>query len=451
MTNLIVEVSKYVMILLMAVYTYANFRYFSVRDEERGRRISRRQNGAMFAIHFLAYLVMYLSREDPELKSRLAAFYCAQAAFFLCYICFSRLIYRNIARLLVNNSCMLLCTGFIMLTRLSLDAGMERALRQFAIAVWAAMVSWLVPWVMSRFWQLYRFAWAYAGIGLGALLLVFLVGNESFGAQLSLTFGGFSLQPSEFVKITFVFFAASMFYQGVNFKRVALTTAAAAAHVVILVLSRDLGSALIFFITYVLMLFAASGNWFYLGSGLGLGAGASVLSYRIFDHVRRRVEAWRNPWADIDNTGYQITQSLFAIGTGGWFGMGLCQGMPWKIPVVEKDFIFAAVSEEMGGIFALCLLLICLGCFIQCMMTAARMQAAFYKLIAFGLGIEYMVQVFLNVGGVTKFIPSTGVTLPFVSYGGSSLVSTFLLFGIIQGLYIIKENDEEESGWQKKS
>ena len=219
----------------------------------------------------------------------------------------------------------------------------------------------------------------------------------------------------------------------------------AAAHVIVLVLSRDLGSALIFFITYVLMLFAASGNWFYLGSGIGLGVGASAAAYRLFDHVQRRVEAWRNPWADIDNTGYQITQSLFAIGTGGWFGMGLCQGMPWRIPVVEKDFIFSAISEEMGGIFAICLLLICLGCFIQCMMTAARMQAVFYKLIAFGLGVEYLVQVFLNVGGVTKFIPSTGVTLPFVSYGGSSLVSTFVLFGIVQGLHIIKENDVEDA------
>ena len=119
-----------------------------------------------------------------------------------------------------------------------------------------------------------------------------------------------------------------------------------------------------------------------------------------------------------------ITQSLFAIGTGGWFGMGLCQGMPNRIPVVEKDFIFAAISEEMGAIFAICVLLICLGCFIQFMMIATQMQAMFYKIIAVGLGMEYVVQVFLTVGGVTKFIPSTGVTLPFVSYGGSSIVTT---------------------------
>jgi len=215
-------------------------------------------------------------------------------------------------------------------------------------------------------------------------------------------------------------------------------------YVLILVLSKDLGGALILFVSYVLMLFIATGNWLYLTGGLGLGCGAAVAAYHLFDHVKRRVAAWKNPWADIDNTGYQITQSLFAIGTGGWFGMGLCQGMPGKIPVVEKDFIFAAISEEFGGIFAICLLLICLGCFIQFMMIASRMQAMFYKLIAFGLGIQYVTQVFLTVGGVTKFIPSTGVTLPFVSYGGSSIVSTFMLFAMIQGLYIIKRNDEEE-------
>jgi len=124
--------------------------------------------------------------------------------------------------------------------------------------------------------------------------------------------------------------------------------------------------------------------------------------------------------------------------------MGLYQGMPEKIPVVEKDFIFAAISEELGGIFGVCLILICLGCFLQFMLIAVNMQAMFYKLIAFGLGIVYITQVFLAVGGVIKFIPSTGVTLPFISYGGSSMVSTFLLFQIVQGLYILKRNEEDE-------
>lgn len=444
MTNLIVEVSKYLMILLMAVYTYANFRYFSLKDMGRKQRVCAGQNRAMYAIHFLAYAVMYLKTENDGVRLMLIAFYAAQVVFFLCYIYLYRFLYRNVSRLLVNNTCMLLCVGFIMLSRLSLDKGLDKAVRQYVIVVISACLAWAIPYIMERVWQLYKLQWLYAGVGILVLFIVYAAGNESFGAQLSLTIGGISIQPSEFVKLTFVFFTASMFYQSTDFRAVAAATAVAAVHVLIMVLSKDLGGALIFFTTYLLMLFVATSNWFYLGFGTLLGTGAAVGAYQMFAHVRRRVLAWSNPWADIDNKGYQITQSLFAIGTGGWFGMGLCQGMPGKIPVVEKDFIFAAVSEEMGGIFAICVLLICLGCFIQFMMIAASMQAVFYKLIAFGLGIEYISQVFLTVGGVTKFIPSTGVTLPFVSYGGSSILSTFILFGIIQGLYILKRNDEEE-------
>ena len=123
--------------------------------------------------------------------------------------------------------------------------------------------------------------------------------------------------------------------------------------------------------------------------------------------------------------------------------MGLYQGMPKKIPVVDKDFVFAAISEEMGALFAICVLLICLGCFLQFIMIACEMEAAFYRLLAFGLGMMYATQVFLAVGGTLKFIPSTGVTLPFVSYGGSSVVSTWLMFGVIQGLYVLKRQDAE--------
>lgn len=439
MINLIVDISKYLMILLAAVYTYLNFHYFGV-GEERKKQICGRQNVMMFLIHMLAYLIIYLKTEDAGML----VFYGAQVVFFLCYIYLYRLFYRNVSRLLVNNMCMLLSVGFIMMTRLS----MARAERQFIIVVISAAVTWLIPFIIDRAWQLSRIPWVYGVLGLALLTVVYLLGTNSYGAQLSLSLGSVSFQPSEFVKISFVFFIATMFYRSVDLKNVAVTTAVAALHVLVLVLSRDLGSALIFFATYIFMLFVATSNWLYLGAGILSGSGAAVVASRLFSHVQVRVEAWINPWADIDNRGYQITQSLFAIGTGGWFGMGLYQGMPKKIPVVEKDFIFAAISEELGGIFALCVLLICLGCFLQFMMIASRMQATFFKLLAFGLGMVYIIQVFLTVGGVTKFIPSTGVTLPLVSYGGSSILSTFIIFGVIQGLYILKRNEEEEDGYE---
>lgn len=436
MTNLIIETSKYLMILLMACYTYFNFRFFSFHDLRKKRAVCARQNQAMFMLHLLAYLIIYLKTEEI----RVPLFYAAQVVFFLAYIYLYRLFYRNVSRLLVNNACMLMCVGLIMLTRISLN----RAIRQFIIIAASAVITWLVPLIIDHVWQLSRGAWLYAVLGLALLGVVCVTGTTTFGAQLSLEIHGISFQPSEFVKITFVFFAAAMFYRSTDFKQVVITTAVAAAHVLILVASKDLGSALLFFVTYIFMLFVATSNWLYLGAGLGSGGIAAFGAYLLFPHVRTRVSAWANPWADIERDGYQIAQSLFAIGTGGWFGMGLYQGMPYKIPVVEKDFIFAAISEELGGIFALCVVLICIGCFLQFMMVAGTLQASFFKLIAFGLGIVYITQVFLTVGGVTKFIPSTGVTLPFVSYGGSSIFSTFILFNIIQGLYILKRNEEEE-------
>lgn len=436
MANLITNISKYLMILLIAIYTYYNFRFFGIGDEGGKRHLCRLQNVVMVLIHTLAYMIIYLRTEDEKTLM----FFGAQLLFFFLYMGLYRLFYHNLSRLLLNNACMLLSTSFIILTRISMD----RAVRQFVIVVAAAALTMIIPFIIDRVWQLSKIPWMYGSIGLALLLIVCVLGRTSFGAQLSINIGGFSFQPSEFVKISFVFFVATMFYRSTDFRTVAVTTAAAAAHVLVLVLSKDLGSALIFFITYLLMLFVATNNWLYLGLGAGSGTAAAMLAYRLFSHVRTRVEAWRDPWSDIAGKGYQISQSLFAIGTGGWFGMGLYQGMPAKIPVVEKDFVFSAISEEMGGIYAICLILICLGCFMQFMLIAVRMQAVFYKLIAFGLGTAYIVQVFLTIGGVTKFIPSTGVTLPFVSYGGSSILSTFIVFNVVQGLYILKRNEEEE-------
>ncbi len=436
MINIVTTVSKYLLILLMLIYTYYNFRFFSLPDDEAKLGLCRLQNVPLFLIFIVAGAVIYMQTEDEKTMMFLGA----QLVFFVLYQLLYRLIYHNASRLLLNNMCMLLCTSFIMLTRIST----EKAIRQFIITAVAAVITMIIPYIIDRVWQLAKIPWIYGTIGLLLLLIVCIIGNTSFGAQLSISIGGFSFQPSEFVKISFVFFIATMFYRSIEFKNVVITTCVAAAHVLILVLSKDLGSALIFFLAYVLMLFIATSKWLYLAGGLGSGCAAAVMAYKLFSHVRVRVEAWQDPWSDIAGKGYQVSQALFAIGTGGWFGMGLYQGMPKKIPVVEKDFIFAAISEEMGGIYALCILLLCLGCFMQFMLIATRMQALFYKLIAFGLGIEYIVQVFLTIGGVTKFIPSTGVTLPLISYGGSSILSTFILFGVIQGLYILKRNEEEE-------
>lgn len=327
--------------------------------------------------------------------------------------------------------------GFIILTRLSFDL----AIRQFVIAAAAMIFGLCIPFLIKKMWFLDKLTWLFALVGLAALGIVWVLGRTSYGAKLSYTVAGVSLQPSEFVKIIFVFFVAGMLSVSKDFFQVVITTIAAAAHVIILVASKDLGGALIFFIVYLVMLYVATGQPLYFIGGLLAGSGASVLAYKMFAHVRVRVVAWQDPLSVIEKEGYQVCQSLFAIGTGGWFGVGLYKGQPNKIPVVERDVIFSAISEELGGIFALCLIMVCMSCFLMCLNIAMQLKNKYYKLVALGLGTVYGFQVFLTIGGVIKFIPSTGVTLPFVSYGGSSLLSSIIIFSIIQGLYILREQE----------
>ena len=439
MTNLIVEVSKYLMAILFACYTYECFSVLRGRlKEEQKNGIFRRQRIFMYLMHLDAYLVVYAVTDDPML----VAFYIFQVIFVAVTMSCYHLLYQGASKLLVNNMCMLLIIGFIMLTRLSFD----KAFRQCLIALAATVLTLIVPFFIHKLHFLRKLTWLYAVAGIGALAAVAAFGATSYGAKLSLSIAGVSIQPSEFVKIIFVFFVACMLYEQTDFRRVLIATVVAAVHVLLLVASRDLGGALIFFVTYLAMLYVATRKFFYLAGGLLAGSIAAVVAYQLFAHVRVRVLAWSDPLSVIENEGYQICQSLFAIGTGGWFGMGLYQGMPEKIPVVEQDFIFSAISEELGGIFALCLLMVCVSCFLMFVNVAMQMKEQFYKLVALGLGTVYGFQVFLTVGGVTKFIPSTGVTLPLVSYGGSSLLATMIIFAIIQGLYVLRQDEGKGNG-----
>ena len=243
---------------------------------------------------------------------------------------------------------------------------------------------------------------------------------------------------------------ASSFKRSTEFKDIVVTTAVAAFHVLILVASKDLGAALIIFVVYLVMLYVATHQPLYILAGLGAGSAGAVVAYHLFTHVKTRVNVWRDPFGTYDKGGYQVAQSLFAIGTGGWFGAGLYQGQPDTIPVSAEDFIFSAISEEMGLIYAMCLILICVSCYVMFLNIAMQLHNLFYKMVALGLGTCYIFQVFLTIGGATKFIPSTGVTLSLVSYGGSSLISTLIMFAIIQGLYILREDEEEDIERRKK-
>lgn len=442
MVNIIVQLSKYVMILLIIMYTFLCFSIFGYQDPDRKRYLLRRQNILMFLMHAIAFAVMYLQTDDIKML----AFYLMQVVLFGTTIILYTLLYPKVSRLVVNNMCMLLCIGFIMLTRLNYSY----AIKQFMIATAGIACSLVVPVIIRKFKFLAEWRKFYAVIGIFSLAAVVVWGGVSGGAKLGFSTKVANIQPSELVKIVFVFFVASSFKLSLEFKNIVITTALAAFHVLILVASKDLGAALIIFVVYLVMLYVATRQPLYIFAGLGAGSLASVAAYYLFNHVRVRVIVWKDPLAVYANGGQQVAQSLFAIGTGSWFGLGLFEGVPNTIPVAVSDFIFAAIGEEMGLIYGLCMILICVSCYIMFLNIAMQLHNGFYKLVALGLGTCYIFQVFLAIGGVTKFIPSTGVTIPLVSYGGSSLFSTVIMFAIIQGLYILREDEEEDIERKKK-
>lgn len=341
---------------------------------------------------------------------------------------------------------MCMMTGFIILGRLS----SRYAIHQIVLATIAMVFCIFVPLFIEKFSILERLGWQYALMGILFLLLVFVIGVEKYGSRNWISIAGIEIQPSEFVKILYVFFMSSLLAKSTRFKHIVLITCAAAVHVVVLVAEKDLGAALIYFITYIVVLYVATTNVAYLGAGLGGGALAAVIAYKLFAHVRTRVIAWQDPWGRINDAGYQVARSLFAIGTGGFIGMGLGKGLPSSVPVVESDFIFCAISEELGGVFAICLIMVYLSSYIMFVNIAMKMKKQFYKLTAFGLSVVFIFQVFLCVGGVTKFIPSTGVTLPLISYGGSSIMTTIIIFSIIQGMYVLNGREEESLEEEEK-
>ena len=428
----IVEMARYVIILLFALYTFYSFRAFAGHNKQRQNRVFAAQRTLTLLLHTVMSAILIMENKDIIY----VGLWAAEFAFYLIFIKVYQACYKGLSKLVLNNMMMCMMVGFVILGRLASDY----AVHQIILAAAAMVLCIFVPLIIEKFRILEKMGWYFAAIGIVFLMLVFVIGVEKYGSRNWISVGGIAIQPSEFVKILYVFFMASLLSQTTKFKHIVIISAVAAVHVVILVAEKDLGAALIYFVTYIFVLYVATTKVQYLGAGLAGGTLASIVAYHLFSHVRTRVQAWRDPWAEIRGGGYQVAQSLFAIGTGGFIGMGLGKGLPGSVPVVESDFVFSAISEELGGVFAICLIMVYLSSYI---MIAMKMKKQFYKLTAFGLSVVFIFQVFLCVGGVTKFIPSTGVTLPLISYGGSSIVTTIIIFSVIQGMYVLNGKEEE--------
>lgn len=438
----VIELSKYLIAFIMLLYTGLALVCNFSRNKKAVSICCSLQSGVLLVLMFLCFLDMtFVSGKEEYLY--LFAFI---TLFLFFMITIVSIIYDKSDRVLLNNMCLLSGLGLCIVSRLSFT----RAFRQYIITLVSFAICLVIPFFVDRFRYFRQLLWAYAGVGIVTLSIVLLNGAKTNGAKISYTIHGFTFQPSEFVKILFLFFLAALLYKYNDLKWIFISAVISGIHVLVLVLSRDLGSALIFFVAYFMILVMSTHNYWYLLTGLGGGAIACVVAYNIFDHVKVRVVAFLDPWTYIDDQAYQITQSLFAISSGGWFGNGLMQGRPWDIPYVDQDLVFSALCEEFGLLFSICVLIICLCCFFRMMVMSARISDKFYQIIVYGIGVMYIFQVFLTVGGGTKFIPLTGVTLPFISYGGSSVMTTYIMFFIVQGIYIKSRNFESSSDEKNK-
>lgn len=430
------EISKYVTAALMLLYTFTSFYAFRYREDRQRNHIYAAQIVLMFMIEISCF-IQIIARTGRFVYLFFFAF---QLVVFSSILMLFYFIYTDANRLIVNNSCLLLMIGVVMLTRLSY----ERAVKQFIIIAISFLLGFFIPEMVFRFNFLKRYTWIYAGVGVIAMGLVLVIGKAINGSKIRFSIYGIYFQPSEFVKILFLFFLAGALYKAHTIWELLVASLAAAAHVGILVLSRDLGSAIIFFMMYLALIYIATENIGYFAMGLGLASLASALAYTFFSHVQVRVNAWLDPFSDIMGKGYQLSQSLFGISSGGLFGLGLYGGSPKTIPFVESDFIFSAIAEEMGIVFGVLMVLVCLSSFVSIMQEGYYIQDKFYRLIICGIGISFIFQTFLTIGGGTKFIPLTGVTLPFVSYGGTSVLVSIVMIMIVEGICMIGTDERYE-------
>lgn len=330
---------------------------------------------------------------------------------------------------------MLISIGVVMIYRIDPELGVKQLI-WISIGIAIFFLSYLIMRYI-KLWD--KLIYLYIAITYIGFLLTFVFGMRRGGAMNWIQIGNFTVQPGEIIKITIIFILASFYSDNSETNKLKNNKYSSYylmgimySFILLSFLQRDLGTALVFYLVFFLIQFIYEENRKLILYNLGLFTISGTLSYFVFDHVKIRFQSWLNPWEYIERQGYQITQSLFAIAEGGFFGKGLGLGNPDFIPVVYTDFIFSAICEEMGiftgiGIIMLFMILVYRG-----FKIAIGQENMFYRILAIGISSLFGVQSFIILAGVLKMIPLTGITLPFVSYGGSSMVTSFIALGILQ-------------------
>lgn len=334
---------------------------------------------------------------------------------------------------LVNFLCGL---GILVLFRLNPQRGMDQVVN-YAVGLLGMVLCLL----LVRFWH--RFKWTVPIIMLVSALLMalpLLIGTVKNGAKAWVSLFGVSFQPSEIIKVALLLLLASLLSQRMVLPALAFSVLCLG----LLFLQRDLGTALLYYATVLLMVYVSTGSLSFISLGLLGGASAAYVGYVSNTYVQNRVKIWQNPWADPYGVSYQVVQSMVAMVNGGAWGTGLGLGSAKIIPEVETDFIFAAVFHEFGLLFGIGIILIYLLIFLRGVSIAKKARTRFHVLLALGCSALITIQTFVIIGGNINMIPLTGVTLPFISYGGTSLVSSLCIMGLLQGVANANERGLQE-------
>lgn len=329
-------------------------------------------------------------------------------------------------KLLLALTNFLCALGVLVLYRLSPQRGLTQAVNYGVGVGCMILCTLLVRYLPGWKWPTVLMM----GGSLVLLALPLLIGSEKNGAKSWIGIAGMSMQPSEIVKLALMLCVSFLLSR----RKVVLSILFAGACLVLLMLQKDLGTALLYYGVTLVLLYAATGSMPLVGAGLSGGVAAALAGYQMFAHVKKRVAIWINPWADMEGAGYQIVQSLIAMVNGGLWGVGLGLGNASVIPEYYNDFIFAVILHEFGVVFGLIVLCMYLFIIIRGVMIARRSRTVFHALLATGCSALIALQTFVIIGGNIKLIPLTGVTLPFISYGGTSMVSSLCVIGLLQGV-----------------
>ena len=352
---------------------------------------------------------------------------------------------------------MLSSIGIIMQSRINPGNGI-RQMKLYLLGVLCFFVTMLLYRFLYKY--LKRLTIFYYAVSMLLFLFTAIFGAVRNGSKNWIVLGGISIQPSEFIRILFVLSLAAVLTnarkktskadkeigEGKKLRKMRLSIAAVIAYsnALCLLLQREWGIAVLFFAIHIAFLYIYGESRLFFSGNVVMVIMAATFGAKFMSHIKVRIETWIDPFADITGKGYQLVQSMFAIGAGGFAGAGIGNGSPYFIPVVSSDFIFSAICEEMGVLGGVAVIMLYFVLVYRGFKIALGSTNEFNKAVSVGLSVMLGIQTFIIVGGVIKLIPLTGITLPFISLGGSSMITTFIAFGILQAISSVKGEVTDE-------